>query len=128
MRLATCFVVAGLVLATLGGGSAAQAAGVTQGASAIPELAKTLPAASFGGENAVIAQARYHYRHHYRGHRYGWHHRHHYRGHRYGWHHRHHFRGRHYGWHRGHHYGWRHHHHYQGWNRGYHRVHYRRWG
>ena len=95
MRLRTFYAVAALGLATLGGAFGAQAAGVTQGASAIPELAKTLPIASYGGEKADIVRARWHHRHHYRGRHYGWRHHH-------GWHHRHYYRG--------HHYGWRHHH------------------
>jgi hypothetical protein len=79
MRLRTFYAVAALGLATLGGAFGAQAAGVTPGASAIPELAKTLPVTSYGGE-ADIVQARWHHRHYYRGRHYGWRH-HHYRGH-----------------------------------------------
>jgi hypothetical protein len=104
MRLTTIFTIATLSLAAFGGASGAQAAAVNQGATSVPDLARTLPAASFG-EQADIVQARWHHHRHY-GHHYGWRHHHHYR--HYGW--RHHRHWRHYGWYRGHHYGWRHRH------------------
>jgi hypothetical protein len=104
MRFSAFFAAVVLGLATLGGGFGAQAAGVTQGASAVPELAKTLPVATYGGEKVDILQARYYHRHYYRGHHYGYHHLHYYRGYHYGYHHRHYYRGYRYSYHHRHYY------------------------
>ena len=94
-----------LMIGMLGG-----AAGLSYTTNAAP-LPVSAATATQAGEAPLVAQARWHYRRHWRRH-YGYrrHHwrRHYYHRRHYGW--RHHYHRRHYGWHRPYyrrHYGWR---------------------